>query len=235
MAYSIYQDSGEESIVAFILGSIFSSVGLSLFLFLGVPGWKALFQGIGSHVDALQNSLIFTFIGLMFAGFGLFMLFYETPGFLGLIIALIVFINILFYHLLKAPTLLGRKLLDQIDGFRMFLSIAEKDRLNLLNPPERTPELFEKYLPYALALDVEQHWSEQFTDILKKAGEDKDGYSPSWFSGDDFHSLSTGAFAASLGSAMASTISSSSSAPGSSSGSGGSSGGGGGGGGGGGW
>ena len=64
---------------------------------------------------------------------------------------------------MKAPTLAGRKILDQIEGFKLYLSVAEKDRLNLANPPELTPALFEQFLPYALALGVEQKWSEQFS------------------------------------------------------------------------
>ena len=91
------------------------------------------------------------------------------------------FLNVLFYHLLKAPTLTGRKVMDQIEGFKMYLSVAEKDRLNVLNPPEKTPELFERYLPYALALDVENEWSEQFTEILARAQVDGQPYSPSWY------------------------------------------------------
>ena len=60
--------------------------------------------------------------------------------------------------------------MDKIEGFKLYLSVAEKDRLNLLNPPEKTPALFEKYLPFALALDVENAWSEQFAEVLAKAG-----------------------------------------------------------------
>ena len=143
-------------------------------------------------------------------------------------------LNLLFYHLLKAPTILGRTVMDQLEGLKLYLSVAEKDRLNLLNPPEKTPELFEKFLPWALALDVEQQWSEQFSDLLARAGTDN-GYSPAWYTG--HHSFSSGGLATSLGSSLATSISSSATAPGSSSGSsgGGSSGGGGGGGGGGGW
>jgi hypothetical protein len=43
------------------------------------------------------------------------------------------------------------------------------ERLNQLNPPEKTPELFEKFLPYALALNVEQEWCEKFADVLAQA------------------------------------------------------------------
>jgi len=58
--------------------------------------------------------------------------------------------------------------MDQIEGFTMYLSVAEKERLELLHPPEKTPELFEKYLPYAFALDVENEWSEQFAEVLAR-------------------------------------------------------------------
>ncbi|HBI14949.1 MAG TPA: DUF2207 domain-containing protein [Desulfobulbaceae bacterium] len=152
-------------------------------------------------------------------------------------LAAVLALNLLFYHLLKAPTILGRSVMDQLEGLKMYLSVAEKDRLNLLNPPEKTPALFEQFLPWALALDVEQQWSEQFSDLLAQAGRDG-GYAPAWYTGHG--AFSSGGLASSLGSSLASSISSSSTAPGSSSGSGGSSGGGssgggGGGGGGGGW
>jgi hypothetical protein len=165
--------------------------------------------------------------------------FAETTSVGGaLILVAIQLTNLLFYHLLKAPTRLGRRLMDQIEGFADYLSVAEKDRMNFLNPPERTPELFERYIPYALALGVEQAWSEQFSDVLARAGatDAKGSYSPRWYSGPSFEG-NVGDFASSLGGGFTGAISSASSAPGSSSGSGGggSSGGGGGGGGGGGW
>ncbi|MHB8067920.1 MAG: DUF2207 domain-containing protein [Desulfobaccales bacterium] len=149
---------------------------------------------------------------------------------------LLVGLNFLFYRLLKAPTLTGRKIMDQIEGFRLYLSVAEKERLDMLNPPEKTPELFEKYLPYALALDVENQWSEQFAAVLARAGDDGRGYSPVWYTG-SYHDLGNTRFVSNLGGAFAGAIAASSSPPGSSSGSGGggSSGGGGGGGGGSGW
>ena len=50
----------------------------------------------------------------------------------------------------------GRKLMDQIEGFRQYLDVAEESRLEYLNPPKKTPELFEKFLPYAIALDCEK-------------------------------------------------------------------------------
>ncbi len=146
-----------------------------------------------------------------------------------------------FYPLMKAPTILGRRLMDKIDGFAMYLQTTEEERLNALNPPERTPELFERYLPYALALGLEQHWGEAFEAVLARAattnGEGR--YSPHWYSGTaPIYIASMGDFASSLGQSFASAAASAATPPGSSSGfsgGGGSSGGGGGGGGGGGW
>jgi uncharacterized membrane protein len=142
-----------------------------------------------------------------------------------------IFMNALFYELLKAPTQVGRRILDEIEGFRLYLSVAEEERLNFIHPPDETPDLFERFLPYAMALDVENQWGERFSGILNRAG-----YEPRWYAGRHWNSMHPAGFASGLGRGMQSAVSSASSAPGSSSGmSGGSSGGGGGGGGGGGW
>ena len=149
--------------------------------------------------------------------------------------------NFLFHMLLRAPTLSGRKLMDQIEGFRMYMKTAEEDRLKILNPPEKTPELFEKYLPYALALDCENEWNEKFAAVLAAAAV-AGATAPAWYSGNSWNTGSMGSFTDSLGSGLATRAASASVAPGSSSssgggfsGGGGSSGGGGGGGGGSGW
>jgi uncharacterized membrane protein YgcG len=154
-------------------------------------------------------------------------------------------IDVIFFRLLRAYTPTGRALLDQIDGFRLYLSVAEKDRMNMLTPVDHTPETFERYLPYALGLDVEQQWSENFADVLERT--DASGqltYQPMWFSGQALQSAGFSTLGSSLSGAFASAIAASSVAPGTSSGfssggggggGGGGSGGGGGGGGGGGW
>jgi uncharacterized membrane protein YgcG len=139
------------------------------------------------------------------------------------------------FNWMKAHTRQGRKVVDQIEGFRQYLGVAEEARLEALNPPNKTPELFERFLPYAIALDVENHWARRFAGVLAAAA--VAGAASSWYSGSyNLGSNPTG-FAHHLGGGLTSTISSAAAAPGSSSGSsgGGFSGGGGGGGGGGGW
>ena len=149
----------------------------------------------------------------------------------------IIGVNIIFAWLIRAPTLQGRKIMDAIEGLKMYLSVAEKERLNLLNPPDRTPELFEKFLPYAIALGVENKWGDQFTAVFSKLNQDGEQYHPVWYHGHHLSGISVTDFTSSLGSSLSSSVSSAASPPGSTSGSGGGgfSGGGGGGGGGGGW
>ena len=148
----------------------------------------------------------------------------------------LIAVNVLFYFLLKAPTLKGRAIMDQIEGFKLYLSVAEKDRLEAFHPPDTTPEVFEKFLPYALALDVENEWSENFASAMAAASAER-RYRPGWYSGRGWRRHGIGGIGSSLGGAFADAVSSASTPPGSSSGGGGGgfSGGGGGGGGGGGW
>ncbi len=151
-----------------------------------------------------------------------------------------VVLNQVFYHLIKAPTNLGQRVRDQVEGFRRYLSVAEEERLNLENPPEKTPELFERFLPYALALGCEQQWAEKFDDVLQAAGvaPGDSSYSPSYYSDAGSSGSLSGAMS-DLGGSFTGSLSSSASAPssggGGGGGGGGGSGGGGGGGGGGGW
>ena len=137
---------------------------------------------------------------------------------------------------IAAPTKEGRAVLDHIAGFKQYLSITERERLDRMTAPADTPEIFEKYLPYAIALGVENRWADRFAGVLAAAAASgQQGFA--WYAGSNSPWDNPGRFADTVGSSLASTISSASTAPGSSSGSGGggSSGGGGGGGGGGGW
>lgn len=148
----------------------------------------------------------------------------------------VVVTNILFGFLLRVRSPEGRKLMDEIEGFKWFLSVTEKDRMNFHNPPERTPELFEKFLPFALALGVQNKWAEQFAEVFKRLEATGQSYHPAWYVGTGFNPHNPAGSLSSFSSSLSGAVSSASKAPGSSSGfGGGGSGGGGGGGGGGGW
>ena len=133
---------------------------------------------------------------------------------------------------IAAPTPEGRKVLDHIAGFKQYLSITEAERLDRMTPPKDTPELFEKYLPFAIALSVENHWAKRFEGVLAAASAQRT-QTFGWYSGSSTPWSNPTGFVDNVGSSLTSAVGAASAAPGS--GGGGSSGGGGGGGGGGGW
>lgn len=157
----------------------------------------------------------------------------ATPVALGA--AALVLLNVVFAFLMGAPTRLGRELMDGIEGFRTYLTLAEADRMNMAGAPTMSPSHFETLLPYAVALGVEKPWSDAFQTWLSSAaaGAAAGSYHPGWYGGNRFDVDRLSSFTSSMASTIASTIPAPSSSGSSSGFSGGSSGGGGGGGGGG--
>lgn len=149
-----------------------------------------------------------------------------------------VLVVIVFAVLVQAPTPEGRKLLDEIEGLKLYLGVAERDELKRIEGPGAPPPLdaqrYEALLPYAVALDVEEAWTKKFTLAVGAAAAAAATAAIGWYSGSRIGDM--GSLAKSIGSGLSSSIASASTPPGSSSGGGGggSSGGGGGGGGGGG-
>jgi hypothetical protein len=137
-------------------------------------------------------------------------------GFLSVALILIILaMNILFYEWLKAPTLYGREMMDKIEGFKMYLSVAEGSRIMMMGAPEKNISLYEKYLPYAIALDVENAWTRQFNNVIENTFS-KSGYRPPWYqSNHPFTAAGTSRMTGTLGSAISSAVSSSSGSRGS--------------------
>lgn len=220
---------------------VWSAVWWSVILVFAWAAVKGIIRGRGIVAKLSSVFMLLFLIPFFFGGIAvpLFVFFGDGPTETAFVLgaaALMGVMNLVFYHLLRAPTEPGRRLLDRIEGFKMYLSAAEEERLKVLHPPEKTPELFERYLPFALALDCENEWNAKFSAVLAAAAA-AGAAAPAWYAGSHWNGGRTGAFTDSLGSSLSSSVASASTAPGSSSGSGGGgfSGGGGGGGGGSGW
>ena len=109
-------------------------------------------------------------------------------GTIGLFIGLIIYLNgnfriaeMLLYFGIAAMALffmrparytkLGYEQWAKVKGFEQFMTVTEKDRMKFENAPEKTPALFNKLLPYAIALGVEKKWANQFADISLTAAQ----------------------------------------------------------------
>ncbi|KKC41308.1 hypothetical protein WH87_01320, partial [Devosia epidermidihirudinis] len=126
-------------------------------------------------------------VGFNFFGSGLEMLTHLSINTAAISAGSIVLITVIFAALMRAPTIQGRKVMDQIDGFKMYLETAEKNRLNIVGEPPMTVTRFERILPYAIALGVEKPWSDHFDgELSRNAVSDARGvstYQPYWYSG----------------------------------------------------
>lgn len=102
----------------------------------------------------------------------------------------------------------GRKIQDQIDGFLLFLNATAVDRMNAIGtPPTKTPELYEMYLPFAIAAGVEARWNKQFEKIFADLEMSRRPYRSHWYIGNKPFSVT--AFSSSLSSHLASSFRSS--------------------------
>lgn len=188
-----------------ILTSIFKSksktlIKLFFILIFVVPfGFSAIMSIVGVIASIFEN---------LFAGWVMFAIFLD---------------QCIFIKLIKRYTEEGLRLKEDIEGFKMFINTAKDDDFE-----DKTPEMFDKYFPYAYVLGLENKWASKFEDILKSAE-----YTPTWCSPYMYHNgvfdvvVFTNSFSSSFASGMSSAVTAPSSSGGSGIGGGGFSGGGG--------
>lgn len=188
-------------------------------------------------------ALVFTFslgIGMIESGSSIF-----GSGYLTIAIIIINFITLIITATLSSNaakyakrTLQGIAASKYLEGLKLYITMAEKDRLKFLQSvkgagtsAEGIVKIYEKLLPYACIFGVEESWMEELNKYYKEHPEVEHG----WYSGSDY--LTYSMFHSMMVTTSSTIISSTSYSSSSSSGGGGGgfSGGGGGGGGGGGW
>jgi len=77
-----------------------------------------------------------------------------------------------FGWFMPAHTDQGARAMEGVLGFEDFLNHVESDRFNKMI---KTPQMFEKFLPFAMALGVEKNWSKAFQGIMTQP--------PQWYRG----------------------------------------------------
>lgn len=75
-----------------------------------------------------------------------------------------------YIYLIRRPSREKLDLRARIAGFEKYLSAAEERQLQMFNPPKMTPDIFEKLLPFAMALGVDKIWGQKFQHIMDIAG-----------------------------------------------------------------
>lgn len=103
------------------------------------------------------------FLIIVLGGFGL-AFFFSHSMWKGFVASGLTGLPVLFFgRHMPAKTRAGSLAYISILGFQEFMNRAEKDRLERMGDKD----LFSKFLPYAIALDVADHWAEAFEGIYQ--------------------------------------------------------------------
>ncbi len=83
-----------------------------------------------------------------------------------LMLPAMILVNLGWAPFLKRKSALGRKISDQIAGFRKFLQEVEQDRLDRLNHAQQSPANLDRLLPFAIALEVGEGWGDDLAQTF---------------------------------------------------------------------
>lgn len=152
-----------------------SSMFISFWLFMFTSIASMVIGGIWAskptHPSAKQR-VARVLVPLLFFGLpGAVIYFAALPQSHGFVLALLfsVILNSIFFFLMRAPTPRGLIILQQLAGFREFLVRVEQDPLDRVNTPEQRAELMNRFLPYAIALNVREGWGDKMASAFSDA------------------------------------------------------------------
>ena len=148
---------------------------LWFFLFTMMLGVITVMSVIPAWIDAirgrlsLNNALKVTLPMVIFYGMPLFVAYIigrqSQQGF-AVSLVLVVIVVMVGGSVMKKPTPLGRQRLDEIAGYKCFVTSVDRDTMQRLNAPEAKPVVRGEELAWAIALDLKQSWGDRLADTM---------------------------------------------------------------------
>ncbi|PIY93578.1 MAG: hypothetical protein COY69_00910 [Candidatus Magasanikbacteria bacterium CG_4_10_14_0_8_um_filter_32_14] len=131
---------------------------------------------------------IYYLIGIAFIALAVFIFSFSLFAVTNLVISGIIII--IFSFFMAQKTIKGVKTRNYILGLKEYIRVAEKERIKFHNAPEKNPQTFEKFLPYAIVFKLENQWAKQFEGIYLEQ--------PTWYSGANLATFSAVSFVSDL-------------------------------------
>lgn len=161
-------------------------VGTFFILIIGSVIYKVIFMIKQASLLGKVMRVSLVILICCFGAFSFYKIVLENMD--NLIFSFYTFLSIMFiawmYHLLKAPTVKGQEIIDHLNGLKLYMEKVEEPILKRFDPPQMSRQLFEEYLPYAVALDVEGKWAEAFEKhVIASTSTQSKQTSPSWYRG----------------------------------------------------
>lgn len=113
---------------------------------------------------SLKLQIYITVASVLLAIAGIFLGFIFQSFVLGLALGLSAVVGLAFGAVMLKKNELGVRLYQHVNGFRMFVKSADKDRIERLLRDD--PDYFEKTLPYAMIFGYAKEWSRKFDGLL---------------------------------------------------------------------
>ena len=162
---------------------LFTAATLEVSSSMFITFWLLMFTSIAGLViggvwtskptrpSAKQRAARFIVPVLFFGLPGAVIYFAALPQSHGFVLALLlsVMLNSIFFIIMRAPTPRGLLILQQLAGFREFLMRVEQDPLDRVNTPEQRAELMNRFIPYAIALNVREGWGDKMASAFSDA------------------------------------------------------------------
>lgn len=121
----------------------------------GGKGWKTIASGLA---PLLIFGAVIAFLLTKLA---------ETASLaFALMLPAMILVNLGWAPFLKRKSALGRKVSDQIAGFRKYLQEVEQDRMDRLNHAQEASANLDRLLPYAIALEVKEDWGDSLAQTF---------------------------------------------------------------------
>jgi len=168
---------------ATLVWALFTAATLEASSSMFITFWLFMFTSIASMViggiwtskpgrPSAKQRATRVLVPLLFFGLpGAVIYFAALPEAHGFVLALLssVVLNSIFFVIMRAPTARGLIILQQLAGFREFLMRVEQDPLDRVNTPEQRAELMNRFLPYAIALNVREGWGDKMASAFSDA------------------------------------------------------------------
>ncbi len=136
----------------------------------------------GIPETATVNKILFIFLFLVLL---IWLLSIEYGFFIAISVLVWTIISVT-YAFVDRYTKQGREAQHHNKGFKRYLSITDKKRFEFHNAPEKNPQIFMKNLPYAIALGVEDQWSQVFENVTLP--------NPDWYRNNNMQTFSAPTF-----------------------------------------
>lgn len=152
--------------VFFTLWVLFCGLMVGMMVELSfATAWRTAFRGGRGWITLLPGTAAIA----VFGGAIAFLLTKLAGGVsvsFALAVLALVAVNLGWAPRLKRTTRPGREVLDQIAGFRQFLEKVQQDEMNRLNAPSVSPASLDRFLPYAIALEVKEAWGDHLAQTF---------------------------------------------------------------------